>query len=44
MLEELEDLGVRKAKRTGSFEKEEVLNCGLRSNEEEPVCEEDRLL
>lgn len=41
MLEELED---RKAKRTGSFEKKEVLNCGFRSNEEKPVCEEDRLL
>lgn len=32
-----------KAKRAGSFEKEESVNRGLRSNKEEPVCEDDSL-
>lgn len=33
-----------KAKREGVFEKEEVINCSFRSNDEEAVCEEDSLL
>ena len=38
---DLKDCGVMKAKREGVFEKEEVINCGFRSNDEEPICEED---
>lgn len=41
---ENEKTGPGRAKRAGSFEKAEVVNCDLRNNEEEPVCEEDNLL
>jgi len=33
-----------KAKREGVFEKEEVIHCDLRSNDKEPLCEEDNPL
>lgn len=43
MQERQEVCGVVKAKRAGSFEKEELINRGLRGNKEEPVCEDDSL-